>query len=153
MEPPSQEGPTRVRDEDEEREIKQTKQIANKVRPAQRPAWPCRQAWLCVVPAQGVFIRRTGGGTGGREFLLRASSWQCKDNELVAFNVAANEARQRSSQMSVKRRRRRNRREKGWGAKQSQGEGGGSTSVTRRKRMMDEFVICRLNKYVPRTLN
>lgn len=122
MELPSQEGPTRVRDEDEEREIKQTKQIANKVRPAQRPAWPYRQAWLCVVPAQGVFIRREQeGGRGGRELLLRASSWQCKDNELVAFNVAANEARQRSSQMSVKRRRRRNRRERGWGASKARG--------------------------------
>lgn len=27
----------------------------------------------------------------------------------------------------------------------------GSMSVTRRKRLMDEFVICRLNKYVPGT--
>lgn len=41
----------------------------------------------------------------------------------------------------------------GKGEQEKRGEGGGSTSVTRRKRMMDEFVICRLNKYVPGTLN
>lgn len=52
-------------------EIKQTKQIANKVRPAQRPRMALTR--LAVrSPSKG---RERSGGT--------ATSWQCKDNELV----------------------------------------------------------------------
>lgn len=52
-------------------EIKQTKQIANKVRPAQRPRMALTR--LAVrSPSKG---RESRAGT--------ATSWQCKDNELV----------------------------------------------------------------------
>lgn len=144
-----------MRDEDEEREIKQTKQIANKVRPAQRPAWPCRQAWLCVVPAQGVFIRREQeermggrGGAGSCYYGRRLGSARTMNlslstsppTKLVSVQV---KCQSKGDDEGTD----------GKGEQEKRGEGGGSTSVTRRKRMMDEFVICRLNKYVPGTPN
>lgn len=52
-------------------EIKQTKQIANKVRPAQRP----RMALTRLAVRSHSTGRERSGGT--------ATSWQCKDNELV----------------------------------------------------------------------
>lgn len=67
-------------------EIKQTKQIANKVRPAQRP----RMALTRLAVRSPSTERERSGGT--------ATSWQCKDNELVPDDDEGedeDEARQR----------------------------------------------------------